>query len=114
MVVRSHDSINTTNMHFVVHPAANLTFSAKAVAMARDEIGDVLILYTIPTRAGSACFCSAMYSEILLTNAMVPIYESSYCTESNPELLLCFVYDQSQHPLLLLPVINSYLVPGTS
>ena len=117
VVVRCRDSINTTNMHFVVHPADNLTFSAKAVAMARDEVGDVLILYTIPTRAGSASFCS-MYSEILLTSAMVPIYESSYCTESNPELLLCFVYDQSQHPLLLLPVITvtrhqlEHYIPG--
>ena len=47
VVIRSHDAINTTNVHFKVHPKANLTFSAKAVAIARDEVGDVLIVYTI-------------------------------------------------------------------
>ena len=55
MVIRSHDAINTTNVHFEVHPKANLTFSAKAVAIARDEVGDVLIVYTI-----SECYVASL------------------------------------------------------
>ena len=37
-VVRSHDSIDTKNVHFIVHPGGSLAFDAKAVVLTRDEV----------------------------------------------------------------------------
>ena len=46
--MRSHDdAINTTKVHFIVHPGATLTVSARVIEMRQDEVGAVLALYTM-------------------------------------------------------------------